>query len=1399
MSLPDPVTEPAANYALIVAIESYRFKPKLNLDGPARDAIGWVGWLRSYEVPPRNIRLLANTLDGNEELFRQLDVECQIDIPIGFESLKETLREFQGKSGRLWVFWSGHGIMTPDGTRRPLLADYRDSDKSNLNVKSLMEHLRSTSLGYPNDQILVFDICATMFDSLEQRHTLPDLWFQTSQSAKNCLQFLMFASEDGREAINDTVRREGVFSRELRNVLSSSVVVHPNDLQSIHQRLLERFAELRRQNRNKGIQRPILWSWRDPSGNDDDNIELLPVDRRLYLSAVALVMAETPFDELLPRKGEDFFSDLHIQVRVGSRRNNPQKNIELIRLLTGGEGLPEDNHDEDRRRRAYRANADESWFADKVPGRAQPWFVPGSSRPSARLQFPWAVLLGDPGMGKTTLLRYEGWLTANEGIAALDSAGVNADELVVPIYARLADLADQPEVDFLLALAVAGAKSVMGPGLSPETLQDWLALKLKAGKVTVLLDGLDELTDEQYADIVKRLVQWIRSYRPWRLYLTSRTAGYKGLPPGMKQDGLPELELIAFTNDNITNYIRSFFGFSDSRAFDLLRQVSTAPELLGLMQTPLLLTLICLVFAEAGLGRSPQLPVTLGEVYARCLDGFLGKWRVIREHGYDQEISESEYVRLRLMRDFLSEFTWELCSLDPEHTLFTVEELYDALVRTPPESRSKVFTESPPAIVERLTRVEGILVRVGIGPHARYLYLHRTFQEFLLAWALSRRSDCLTQLKRHVYDPAWQVPLALLGDVWAIRSHEEGQKQNVNIKITECVRMLLEENAEDLLFRPLIVATRIGGGRERFLTSPTISGVVRRLISELFRDGSISPLIGRLLLAGQDRWESQLVIELIEAFIELVEDIGPNNLHWEVWDLIQTLGRVRRIGPEAVPTLIMALAHKSSLVRESAVEALGRLRQASPEALTALTQVLEGRHRIVLRMAEAIRRRGQVNSQEAIAMINALKETHTIARSFRLFEKGVRVKAAEALGLLGQASPTVVTGLIEAIDDPDAEVRVKAVEALGLLGQAGPQVVAALDKALHDEDSGLRVKAAEALGLLGQASPTLVTGLVEASDDPDAKVRIKAVEALRLLGQATPDVVAALTKALDDNDSRVRSEAVEALGLLGQATPDVVAALTKALDDEDFRVRLEAAESLSRQGQNSPKVLATLPQAVNNEDAHDWLKAAEALSPRVRTSHEVVAAEIKALKDTDMLVRSNAVDRLGFLGRTNPKAVTALIKALQHKDVCVRINAVSQLGFLGRTNPKAVAGLISAIDNANIIVRVNAVNQLGLLVRTSPGAVDGLIKAFEQSRYVELAVVAEVLCQVSQVSSKQLASLTAGLVHADRQFRKTAAGIVSDIAVRMKLKVPLTLCPPRVQQQHMLLQKDIEAIIFPHG
>ena len=138
------------------------------------------------------------------------------------------------------------------------------------------------------------------------------------------------------------------------------------------------------------------------------------------------------------------------------------------------------------------------------------------------------IVLGDPGFGKSWLLKYEGRYIAQEQMALLKEHKIEINEIQLPLHVRLATLAEALEKmdsNFLEAILSIIQHEY---NLSNITKQ-WMKLYITTSKCTLLLDALDEVAVDKKQNLINILKNW-SEHVECRIILTSRIAGYKEAP-----------------------------------------------------------------------------------------------------------------------------------------------------------------------------------------------------------------------------------------------------------------------------------------------------------------------------------------------------------------------------------------------------------------------------------------------------------------------------------------------------------------------------------------------------------------------------------------------------------------------------------------------------------------------------------------------------------------------------------------------------------------------------------------------------------------------------------------------------------------------------------------------------
>jgi energy-coupling factor transporter ATP-binding protein EcfA2 len=603
----------------------------------------------------------------------------------------------------------------------------------------------------------------------------------------------------------------------------------------------------------------------------------------------------------------------------------------------------------------------------------------------AKKQHQRIMVLADPGMGKSTLLKMEAGLTAESERKCLESNGKKVEDAILPLFLRLSDIVDEKQADIFSTEIIDAIPLILGKEYR-NTLQDNLETaavigqvlkeKLRTGKCLLLLDALDEVPQKHRLYLSEKLNRFVRNY-PGSIICTSRIVGYGG---GFL-DGAKEVEIVPFSQKQTEDYIEIWFknaaGYlnDDSvSAPDLIRELQHKPQIRGLAQNPLLLSLICSLYQEKGL----TLPARRCQVYEQAVSYMLGKWSQNRQPQSDG--------RMVAKTRFLSELAYHFTCQGQE--IFSRDELYDRIEeylqgeRVPTSFKD---ADTGDLIVE-LSEQDGILQKLHEDGD-KYLFLHRTFQEYLTACYLNRAKDGIALAKVHFWEYEWHETLSLMAG---------------------------------LMRNPIPLLEAILGEKDDiFKTQLLLAG---RCIAECkdISHSLIGDSIDRIYQFWCRYWKAWfielVVVTLGQTNIQMVEKLRQALKHKDKYVRRNAAAALGQIGnPQAVNALMAALKHEDGSVRWNVAEALGKI--GNQQAFDALMAALKDENNYV--RGNAAVALGKIGNPQAVpALIAALNHDD---------EYVVRRNAAWALGDIG--NPQAVPALIAALNHDNENLIVNASEA----------------------------------------------------------------------------------------------------------------------------------------------------------------------------------------------------------------------------------------------------------------------------------------------------------------------------------------------------------------------------------
>ena len=377
-------------------------------------------------------------------------------------------------------------------------------------------------------------------------------------------------------------------------------------------------------------------------------------------------------------------------------------------------------------------------------------FLAASRKSNNNYNYRTIVIIGAPGTGKTTLLEN---LTLTYAKNNQRRKHKQAPKLI-PILLYLRDIRETITESPQLSLAKLLEQQKSISKLTPPS--NWFQEQLRSKSCLVMLDGLDEVADENQRRAVSIWVkQQIQSYRHTRFILTSRPFGYRSAAI----EGINTvLEVQPFNLKQMEKFIHNWYVQSEvmsrlgkedagvrnlatQKAEDLINRIKNSSPLAAMALNPLLLTMIATVHCYRG-----ALPEGRVELYGEICDVLLGRRREAKGIGDDnirvnQKKAILQVLALSLMQQKTREFTLQLgCSLIQAEL-------------------AKVASSNLTAdkFLEKIENESGLLVQ---REKDKYEFAHKSFQEYLAALQI-KESNQEHILTTNINDDWWEETIRL--------------------------------------------------------------------------------------------------------------------------------------------------------------------------------------------------------------------------------------------------------------------------------------------------------------------------------------------------------------------------------------------------------------------------------------------------------------------------------------------------------------------------------------------------------------------------------------------------------------------------------------------------------------
>lgn len=413
-------------------------------------------------------------------------------------------------------------------------------------------------------------------------------------------------------------------------------------------------------------------------------------------------------------------------------------------------------------------------------------------------------VLGRPGVGKTTFLKHLA-IQCNRGEFAADH---------VPIFITLRDFAEESRESGRVSLLDYIRQSWLIAGVPNLSV---LKTLLQEGRILLLLDGLDEVLNQDSTNILRGIRKFSEKYHKNQFVVSCRTAAQK-----LQLPGFTDVEIAPFTQAQITTFAQKWFfalakrspqtGQAQSKQFMQKLDLPENWHFRQLVVTPLFLHLACWMFHG-----QENFPAKRSEFYKQGLDLLLGKWDEAK--GIDRDDVYRDFrlpQKLRLLSQ-LAATTFEQGQYFFEQRI--IEEYIKEYLQTVPDALldpEELQLESE-AVLKAIEAQHGILIERARGI---FSFSYLAFQEYLTARKivashnLRSLEQALEGLVRHLTDPHWrEVFLLTVAMLRSADSLVQVMKQEIDALVAhdpylQDFLMWVNQKSQTIPSQPKVATTR---------------------------------------------------------------------------------------------------------------------------------------------------------------------------------------------------------------------------------------------------------------------------------------------------------------------------------------------------------------------------------------------------------------------------------------------------------------------------------------------------------------------------------------------------------------------------------------------------------------
>lgn len=352
------------------------------------------------------------------------------------------------------------------------------------------------------------------------------------------------------------------------------------------------------------------------------------------------------------------------------------------------------------------------------------------------------LIFGEAGSGKSTCMRRLAYILATKGLNA-------EGNFVVPVLLRASDIAKSTDATVYESAASETRR------LSKSDRPAFGAAELRTGRVVLLVDALDEISDEsEQKKVVSALLSFHEAYPACQVILSSRSyAHIKGYSEISDFQAWTLSPIDYSQAEKILDRIRVNKGIKAEDCQEILRRLQ---HVHGMELNPLLIT----VFAATSDYSGKDIPANITELFKKYTEMMLGRWDAGK--GLAQQFHAP-------LKDFvLTKVAYEMHRRGV--TSLEVTEFKSIVER---ELRQRGHGADAPSLIEEIVDRSGIFRIIGSNIEFRHLLM----QEFFAGRGIPAKG----MIEELIIAPWWQRAIVFYfgenpGDAEAIQQIVHAQR-----------------------------------------------------------------------------------------------------------------------------------------------------------------------------------------------------------------------------------------------------------------------------------------------------------------------------------------------------------------------------------------------------------------------------------------------------------------------------------------------------------------------------------------------------------------------------------------------------------------------------------------------